>query len=172
MTPRPTRSAIAAVLLLLALTACSAAPGEHAAEASAESEHGAAEEATAESGHESTDEEGPAVYPPGYPVEQVPVTDGELLHVAHPGNVWATWIASDDLVGDLASAIALLVDAGYTVTTQADGYADLSHPDRLLRIVASVDATWGSSLQYTFTDGATQEADAEEADAEDAEGSH
>ena len=162
MTARPTRPALAALLLVLALTACSAAPSEHAAEASAETEHGE----SSESGHESSEDEGPAVYPPGYPVEQVPVTDGELLHVAHPGNVWAAWIASDDLVGDLSSAVALLVDAGYTLTTQADGYADLTHPDRALRIVASVDATWGSSLQYTFTDGAAEADGAEESDAE------
>ena len=162
MTLRPARSALAVLLVLLALTACSAAPSEHAAEAPAE-----AEESSADSGHASAEEdEGPAVYPPGYPVEQVPVTDGELLHVAHPGNVWAAWIASDDLVGDLSSAVALLVDAGYTLTTQADGYADLTHPDRALRIVASVDATWGSSLQYTFTDGAAEADGAEESDAE------
>ena len=112
------------------------------------------------------------MYPPGYPVEQVPVTDGELLHVAHPGNVWAAWIASDDLVGDLSSAIALLIDAGYTLTTQAEGYADLTHPDRVLRIVASVDATWGSSLQYTFTDGAKEAEGAKESDSEETESSH
>jgi len=166
MTPRPTRPAIAVLLLLLALTACAAAPSEHAAEAPAESEQGASE-----GGHE-TSEEGPVAYPPGYPVEQVPVTDGELLHVAHPGNVWATWIASDDLVGDLAAATALLVEAGYTVTAQAEGYADLTHPDRVLRVVASVDNTWGSSLAYTFTDGAKEAVDAEESDSEETESSH
>ena len=168
MTARPTRPALAALLLVLALTACSAAPSEHAAEASAETEHGE----SSESGHESAEDEGSAVYPPGYPVEQVPVTDGELLHVAHPGNVWAAWIASDDLVGDLSSAVALLVDAGYTLTAQADGYADLTHPDRVLRIVASVDATWGSSLQYTFTDGAAEAEGTDESTDEDAESSH
>ena len=149
MSARTTQSAVAGLLLLLALTACSAAPSEHAAEE------------TTESGHAAT-EEGPVAYPPGYPVEQVPVTDGELLHVAHPGSVWAAWIASDDLPGDLAAAIALLVDAGYTVTSQAEGYADLTHPDRVLRIVASVDATWGSSLAYTFTDGAEAAGEAPE----------
>jgi hypothetical protein len=169
MTARHTRSALAALVLILALTACSAAPSEHAAEPTAETGHGE----SSESGHEVSADEGPAAYPPGYPVEQVPVTDGELLHVAHPGNVWAAWIASDDLVGDLFSAVALLVDAGYTVTTQADGYADLTHPDRVLRIVASVDATWGSSLQYTFTDGATEVEGANEStDGSDAESSH
>jgi hypothetical protein len=80
--------------------------------------------------------------------------DGPLLHIAHPGNLWAAWIASDDLPGDLASATALLVNAGYTVTAAADGYAEFADDKRSLRIVASVDASYGSCLAYTITDGA------------------
>lgn len=97
-------------------------------------------------------------YPVGFPLDEVPMFDGELLHVAHPGNLWAAWIASDDLTADLAIATAALVDAGFTVTTQAEGYAELTKADRVLRLVASVDGTYGSCLAYTFTDGMEAEA--------------
>lgn len=92
-------------------------------------------------------------YPVGFPVDEVPMFDGELLHVAHPGNIWAAWIASDDLVTDLATATAALVDAGFTTTAEAEGYAEFAKADRVLRLVASVDSTYGSCLAYTFTDG-------------------
>lgn len=122
------------LLAVLTLAGCSAAPSPESAAPSA-----SASEAV--------------TYPVGFPLDEVPMFDGELLHVAHPGNLWAAWIASDDLVADLATATAALVDAGFTVTTQAEGYAELAKDDRVLRLVASVDSTYGSCLAYTFTDG-------------------
>jgi hypothetical protein len=108
-------------------------------------------------------------YPVGFPTDEVPMFAGTLLHVGHPGNLWAAWISSDDLVADLATASQQLVDAGYTQTVAADGFAEFTNPQRSLRIVASVDGTYGSCLAYTFTDGAGEPEDAAEQDAAPAE---
>lgn len=140
---------LAALAVVLLLAGCSAeAPPEHPAEAASEtaSESG--------SGEHATDE--PVAFPPGFPTDRVPLFDGTLLHVAHPGNLWAAWIESADLVADLAAASQLLLDAGFTQTAGADGWGDFTDGDRSLRIIASVDATYGSSLQYTITDGAVE----------------
>ena len=123
------------------------------------------------SAHTSAEDEA-VVFPVGFPTVDVPMLEGELLHVAHPGNLWAAWIASDDLVADLASATAALVDAGYTVTTQAEGFAEFAHADRTLRIVASVDGTYGSCLAYTFTDGFVEAENAAEQDAAEESSEH
>lgn len=149
MTTTDIRVALSAALLVLALAGCSA-PAEASSHAS-----------------ESSATEGEAVvaYPPGFPTDRVPMFDGTLLHVAHPGNLWAAWIESDDLVADLAAATGLLVDAGFTVTNSADGFIEASNGDRNLRIVASDDATYGPCLAYTITDGAIEPTDAAEQDA-------
>ncbi len=128
-------------LLVLALAGCASAEGgEPAAE-----------------GHGSSSEEspGPVSYPVGWPTDELPLLDGTLLHFGHPGNLWAGWVESTDLVADLATATQLLVDAGYTITLQADGYIEFSNADRMGRVVAAVDDTWGPCLLYTFTDGTT-----------------
>jgi hypothetical protein len=132
------------LLVALTLAGCSApAPAES---------HGSATSENAGS-HDSSEAEVVA-YPTGFPTEEVPMLDGELLHVAHPGNLWAAWIASTDLEADLDTGIQLLIDAGYQVSIRAEGFAELVNPDRSLRIVAGVDSTYGSCLAYTFTDGA------------------
>lgn len=159
--------ALTVALVVLTLAGCAAgAPPEHPAEAPSEpgtaSEHGtASEEAVA--------------YPVGFPTDRVPLLEGTLQHVAHPGNLWAAWIASDDLVADLATASQLLLDAGFTQTAVADGYAEFSDAERSLRIIASDDGTYGPCLAYTITDGtpepdgASEQDDAGEQDAEPAE---
>jgi len=155
---RTPRLAITALALAIVLSGCSAASGAgHDAPA-------AAEGAAAEGAHGEAAEV--VAFPMGFPVDDLPMPDGELLHVAHPGDTWAAWVASDDLVADLAEATSLLVDAGYTLTNSADGFAEFTHPDRMVRIIASVDGSWGSSLAYTLTDGAIEPDDAEEQDAE------
>ncbi|MBN9239969.1 MAG: hypothetical protein BGO97_09680 [Micrococcales bacterium 70-64] len=150
--------------LILALAGCSGAA------ASEEPAHG--ESSSAEGGAD-----GEVVgYPVGFPKEDVPLFDGTLLHFAHAGNIWAAFVESKDLVADLATASQLLLDAGYTQTLAADGYAEFTNPDRSLRVVAAVDATWGSCLMYTFTDGVTEADDAQQQDQEqqshDAGGDH
>lgn len=149
------RVALAGALLVLALTGCSAAAEPVTSEAAAE--HGTAE--------------GEAVaYPPGFPTDRVPLLDGTLLHVAHPGNLWAAWIESDDLVADLATASGMLVDAGYTISNSADGFLEATDGERSLRIIASDDSTYGPCLAYTITDGAAEADDAEQQDSGESEG--
>lgn len=139
------------VALILALAGCSGAA------ASEESAHG--ESSSADGA------EGEVVgYPVGFPKDDVPLLDGTLLHFAHAGNIWAAFVESKGLVADLATASQLLIDAGYTQTLSAEGYAEFSNPDRVLRVVAAVDATWGSCLMYTFTDGVTEPDDAQQQD--------
>ena len=148
----------AAAVLLLVLAGCAAGdPAEHPAEAPA---------ASSEHGGESSESGEPVAYPPGFPTDIVPMFDGTLLHVAHPGNLWAAWIESHDLAADLATASQLLVDAGFSQTAGADGWAEFSNADRSLRIIASDDASYGPCLAYTITDGAIEPEDAEEQDAE------
>lgn len=149
----------AAMLLLLA--GCTAAL-EGATEG--EKPEGVAE-ASAESVGEGQGEGAVVGYPMGWPEEELPLFDGTLLNFAHPGNLWAGWVESTDLVADLATAQQLLVDAGYTITLSSDGYFEFSNPDRKGRVVAAVDPTWGPCLLYTFTDGAEEAADAEQQDA-------
>jgi hypothetical protein len=145
------------LLAVLTLAGCTAAPSSALPPPSAEGSGSASSEASSETSPDASSETSPDTeavsYPVGFPVDEVPMFDGELLHVAHPGNIWAAWIASDDLVADLATATADLIDAGFTVTAQAEGYAELTKADRVLRLVASVDGTYGSCLAYTFTDG-------------------
>ena len=144
--------AAACAVIVLSLAGCSAPAAEAPTEAPAA-------EVSPEGSSEVVE------YPVGFPTDEVPLFDGALLHVAHPGNLWAAWISSDDLVADLATASQQLVDAGYTQTVAADGFAEFTNPQRSLRIVASVDDTYGSCLAYTFTDGV---AEAEEPADEDA----
>lgn len=141
------RFAVACALIALVLTGCSAPSAE------APAAHG-----------EASSEEA-VVLPAGFPTDDVPLFDGPLLNVAHPGNLWAAWIGSEDLVADLATASQQLIDAGYVQTTVADGWGEFTNPDRSLRIVASVDPEWGSCLMYTFTDGAIEATDAPQQDA-------
>ena len=117
--------------------------------------------------HEPSAEQTPASvgYPVGWPKSDVPMLDGTLLHFAHPGNWWAGWVESTDLVADLSTATALLTDAGYTITLQAEGYIEFSNADRSGRVVAAVDGEWGPCLLYTFSDGAIEPTNATEQDA-------
>ena len=144
--------AVACAVMVLSLAGCSApAADAPAAEVAAEGSSEVVE------------------YPVGFPTDEVPLFDGTLLHVAHPGNLWAAWISSDDLVADLATASQQLIDAGYTQTAAADGFAEFTNPQRSLRIVASVDGTYGSCLAYTFTDGVVEAEEPAEDDAAPAE---
>lgn len=155
MTMTDIRVALSSALVVLALAGCSA-PAEGSSEAPASSEHGSGEAEV-------------VPYPPGFPTDRAPMFDGTLLHVAHPGNLWAAWIESEDLVADLATAVGLLTDAGFTVTASADGYADLTNSDRNVRIIATEDSTYGPCLAYTITDGAIEPDDAEEQDSGESE---
>jgi hypothetical protein len=153
MTTTDIRVALTGALLVLALAGCSAP-----AEGSAHAEAAPSSEASGEGEAEVL------AYPPGFPTDRAPMFEGTLLHVAHPGNLWAAWIESKDLVADLTTAIALLTDAGFTVTASADGYADLTDGERNVRIIATDDATYGPCLAYTITDGAIEPEDAQDQD--------
>jgi len=151
------RILVVGAVLLLALSGCAAASADEAGS----------------HGESSSSEDGEVVgYPVGFPKEDVPLFDGTLLHFAHAGNIWAAFVESQDLVADLATASQLLLDAGYTQTLAADGYAEFTNPDRSLRVVAAVDATWGSCLMYTFTDGVTEADDAQQQDQEQQDSEH
>lgn len=90
--------------------------------------------------------------PLGFPSESVPLLDGPILHVGHPGNIWSAWIYSEDLPGDLAKATSLLTTAGYENINGGDAFADFHGPDYDVRVVAVVDDTFGSSLAYTIAE--------------------
>jgi hypothetical protein len=153
------------VALVLTVAGCSA-PAASDSESHGASDSGAASAETSGEGSDEASSEGEIVaYPVGFPTDEVPMFEGTLLHVAHPGNLWAAWISSDDLVADLSTASQLLLDAGYEQTAAAEGYAEFTNPQRNLRLVASVDGTYGSCLAYTFTDGAVEPEDAVEQDA-------
>jgi len=88
--------------------------------------------------------------PPGFPRDKVPLLAGPILHVSHPGNIWAVWVLSADLPGDLAKATAQLVAAGYRNTNAGPAYGDFHSPAFDVRVVATVDVMYGSSLAYTI----------------------
>jgi len=128
------RASLAPALLVVALllSGCAAASAEPSA-----IEHGAAEEVVA--------------YPVGFPKSDVPMLDGELLHVINSGGIWGAWIASEDPVADLATATALLVDAGYEHAITDPAYGEFVGEDFQLRVVASSDNTYGPSLYYMIS---------------------
>ena len=129
------RASLASALLVVALllTGCAAA----SAEPSASAEHGAAEEVVA--------------YPVGFPKSDVPMLEGELLHVINSGGIWGAWIASEDPIADLATATDLLVAAGYEHTITDPAYGEFVGENFHLRVVASNDNTYGPSLYYMIS---------------------
>ncbi|CAN5186855.1 hypothetical protein BH11ACT4_BH11ACT4_23160 [soil metagenome] len=94
--------------------------------------------------------------PIGFPDKQVPLVDGPILHVSHPGNVWAAWVGSADLAGDLQRATGLLTAAGFQNTNAGPAFADFHGADYEVRIVAVVDDTYGSTLAYTIAEKASK----------------
>jgi len=96
------------------------------------------------------------VLPLGFPSKEVPLLDGPILHVSHPGNIWAAWIYSEDLPGDLAKAMTQLTEAGYENTTSGAGWADFHGTDYEVRVASLVDDKFGSSLAYTIAEKASK----------------
>jgi hypothetical protein len=90
--------------------------------------------------------------PLGFPSKEVPLLDGPILHVSHPGNIWAAWVYSEDLPGDLAKATTQLTAAGYEQTNAGEGWADFHGLDYEVRVVGLVDDKFGSSLAYTIAE--------------------
>ena len=129
--PHTSRVAALALVIALGLSGCAGTAAASAPEPSASTE---------------------VSLPIGFP-KDVPLLEGAILHVAHPGNIWAVTIQSANLAGDLAGATALLVEAGFANTNGGDGWADFHGATRDVRIVAASDDTWGDSLTYTMTDG-------------------
>lgn len=122
--------------LALALTACSAA-GSHEAAVSPTP--------TAER----------VILPAGFPVTKVPLIEGPIMHASHPGNIWTAFIGSTDLITDLSAATALLSAAGYEHTDGGEHHADFHGPDYEVRIFATVDPLYGSTISYTIVEKAT-----------------
>jgi hypothetical protein len=122
--------------LLLLLSGCAASPS---------TEHGA-EPAAAAHGEEG--EETYAFLPLSFPVDDVPLVDGELLNVSQSGGIWSIWYESHDLSGDLAAAASLLLGAGYEQNVADPAYGEFADAHYMLRVVASESDTYGPSLYY------------------------
>ena len=88
--------------------------------------------------------------PEGFPSDKVPIIDGTILHASHPGNIWAVWIASSDLPGDMQKATQLLVDAGYENVIVTDGYRDFHGTEYQVHVTAADDPKFGPSIAYSF----------------------
>ena len=88
--------------------------------------------------------------PDGFPSDAVPIIDGETVEANHPGNIWAVWIASDDLKGDMEAATALLVNAGYENVIVTDEYRNFHGSQYQVHVTAKDDPTYGSTIAYSF----------------------
>ncbi len=88
--------------------------------------------------------------PEGFPSDKVPIIDGTILQANHPGNIWAVWIASSDLPGDMEKATQLLLDAGYENVIVTDGYRDFHGTDYQVHVTAADDPNYGVSIAYSF----------------------
>lgn len=88
--------------------------------------------------------------PDGFPSDKVPLIDGTILNATHAGNIWAVWIASSDLPGDMAKATQLLVDAGYENVIAGTEYSDFHGSEYQVHVTAKDDPTWGPSVAYSF----------------------
>jgi hypothetical protein len=152
-----TRLVPLALLVALALTGCSAAAegGDHSAPAETEladtghgeeSADGHADEAAAEGGH--GEEAGPPVMPEDFPVDDVPLIEGDLTKGAVGGGIFTVGISSKDLTADLAHAIELLTGAGFTPRLTEALYSDLETEAFLVRVYANAD---DESITYLVT---------------------
>lgn len=153
-----TRLVPLALLVALALTGCSAAAegGDHSAPAEtelADTGHGEeapadghGEEAAAEGGH--GEEAGPPVMPEDFPVDDVPLIEGDLTKGAVGGGIFTVGISSTDLTADLAHAIELLTGAGFTPRVTEALYSDLETEAFLVRVYANAD---DESFTYLVT---------------------
>ncbi|MEP6481429.1 MAG: hypothetical protein ABJA94_05410 [Rhodoglobus sp.] len=92
----------------------------------------------------------PVALPDGFPSSDVPIIPGTILAANHPGNIWAVWVASTDLPGDLAKATQLLVDAGYDNVIALPDYADFHGTKYQVHVTAKLDPKYGSSIAYAF----------------------
>lgn len=159
-----TRFVPLALIVALALAGCSAAPegGDHSAPAETEladtghgeeSADGHGDEAAAEGGHgESSgghgEEAGPPVMPEDFPVDDVPLIEGDLTKGAVGGGIFTVGISSTDLTADLAHAIELLTGAGFTPRVTEALYSDLETEAYLVRVYANAD---DESITYLVT---------------------
>jgi hypothetical protein len=100
----------------------------------------------------STDTEGSAevTLPEGFPSDEVPIIDGTLVEATHAGNIWAVWVASDDLVAGMANATQLLVDAGYENVIATPEYSDFHGSKWQVHVTAKDDPTYGKTVAYSF----------------------
>ena len=85
----------------------------------------------------------------GFPSD-VPIIDGTVVHASHPGNIWAVWVASDDLAGDMAKATQLLVDAGFENVIVTDEYRDFHGTEYQVHVTAKDDPNYGSTIAYSY----------------------
>ena len=88
--------------------------------------------------------------PDGFPSDEVPIIDGTLVEATHAGNIWAVWVASDDLVAGMAEATQLLVDAGYENVIATAEYSDLHGSKWQVHVTAKDDPTYGKTVAYSF----------------------
>jgi hypothetical protein len=88
--------------------------------------------------------------PDGFPSDEVPIIDGTLVEATHAGNIWAVWVASNDLVAGMAAATQLLVDAGYESVLATPEYSDFHGSKWQVHVTAADDATYGSTIAYSF----------------------
>ena len=91
-----------------------------------------------------------ATLPDGFPSDEVPIIDGTLVEANHPGNIWAVWVASDDLVAGMANATQLLVDAGYENVIATPEYSDFHGTKWQVHVTAKDDPTYGKTVAYSF----------------------
>ena len=88
--------------------------------------------------------------PDGFPSDEVPIIDGTLVQATHAGNIWAVWVASDDLVAGMADATQLLVDAGYENVIATAEYSDFHGSKWQVHVTAKDDPTYGKTVAYSF----------------------
>lgn len=88
--------------------------------------------------------------PDGFPSDEVPIIDGTIVAANHPGNIWAVWVASDDLAGDMEAATTLLLNAGYANVITTDEYRNFHGTKWQVHVTAKDDPTYGSTIAYSF----------------------
>ena len=141
MTNSRTRAAAVGAGLALALTLLLTGCGD---DATPETSTGSAETGTDGGGSATVS------LPEGFPSDEVPIIDGTIVEANHPGNIWAVWVASDDLAAGMAAATQLLVDAGYENVLASPEYSDFHGSKYQVHVTAADDPNYGKTIAYSF----------------------
>jgi hypothetical protein len=146
---------VAAILLTtIALTGCggSAAPsggntGDNGAATSGPADGGG------DGGTDAEDLGGETTLPATFPVDDVPLIEGDIAYAIDLGTGWTVYIYRDDFLGGYEEAKGLLLDAGFTGDTigqdDAGAFGQFTDDGYTVNLQGADDGSFGATVAYT-----------------------